>query len=109
MTLTSATITLLLVMDPLGNVPLFLSVLKHVPQNERKKIIFREALIALVILLIFFVFGPYILESMHISQPALAISGGIILFIISLRMIFPQPDTTQTGYLSLDTGALRGV
>lgn len=92
MTLTSATITLILVMDPLGNVPLFLAVLNPVAATKRRGIILRESFIAFIILLIFLLFGQYLLEAMHISQPALAISGGIILFLIALRMIFPHPD-----------------
>ncbi|RDI48635.1 MarC family protein [Aquicella lusitana] len=90
MTLYSATITLILVMDPLGNIPLFLSVLNHVDPRKRQRIILREATIALVILVIFLFFGQYILEGMHISQPALEIAGGIILFLIAIRMIFPH-------------------
>jgi multiple antibiotic resistance protein len=90
MTLYSAMITLLLVMDPLGNIPLFLTLLRNVPPKKRQYIILREAVIALVILLFFLFFGQYILEGMHISEPALAISGGIILFLIAIRMIFPH-------------------
>lgn len=92
MTLYSATITLLLVMDPLGNIPLFLSVLNHVEPKKRKRIILRESCIAFVILVLFLLFGQYILEGMHISQPALSIAGGIILFLIAIRMIFPHED-----------------
>lgn len=92
MTLYSAAITLLLIMDPLGNIPFFLSILKKVPPQKRQYIILRESCIALLILVLFLFFGQYILESMHISQPALAISGGVILFLIALRMIFPHPD-----------------
>lgn len=77
-------------MDPLGNIPLFLSILKSVPAAKRKRIILRESCIALVILVLFLLFGQYILEAMHISQPALAIAGGIILFLISIKMIFPS-------------------
>lgn len=92
MTIYSATITLILVMDPLGNIPFFLSVLNNVEKKRRQWIILRESFIAFVILLIFLFFGQYILEGMHISQPALSIAGGIILFLIAIRMIFPHPD-----------------
>ena len=95
MTLYSATITLLLVMDPLGNIPLFLSILNAVKPARRKMIILREASIALLILSLFLLFGHYILDGMHISQPALSISGGIILFLIAIRMIFPQEDENK--------------
>lgn len=91
----SAAITLILVMDPLGNIPLFLSVLKHVEPNKRKWIIMRESFIAFLILTFFLLFGQYLLASMRISQPALSISGGIILFIIAIRMIFPHGDENR--------------
>ena len=90
MTLYSAAITLILVMDPLGNVPLFLSVLNRVDPKRRQRIILRETFIAFLFLLFFLFFGQFILEGMHISEPALQISGGIILFLIAIRMIFPQ-------------------
>src|SRR5947209_6794168 len=93
MTLVSATLTLVFVMDPLGNIPIFLAALNSVAPQKRQWVILRESLIAFVILLLFLLFGQYILEAMHISQPALSISGGIILFLISIRMIFPEHDS----------------
>ena len=93
MTLYTAIIKLILVMDPLGNIPVFLSMLSHVNPKRRRLVIFREAVIAYFILLFFLLFGQHILQGMHISQPALAIAGGIILFLIAIRMIFP--DNTQ--------------
>jgi multiple antibiotic resistance protein len=95
MTLYTATMTLLLVMDPLGNIPMFLSVLNSVNPKRRKFIIFRESCIALVILTIFLFFGKYILEGMQISESALSIAGGIILFLIAIRMIFPHDDVEK--------------
>lgn len=92
MTLYSATLTLLLVMDPLGNIPLFLSVLNSVNPHHRRNIILRETFFAFVILTIFLFFGKYILEGMRISDAALSISGGIILFLIAIRMIFPHEE-----------------
>jgi multiple antibiotic resistance protein len=99
MTLYTATITLLLVMDPLGNVPLFLAVLNNVAPKRRQWIILRETFFAFIILVFFLFFGKHILEGMHISEPALQVAGGIILFLIAIRMIFPdhtQEDKTQT-------------
>jgi len=92
MTLYTITITLILVMDPLGNIPMFLSVLNHVKPKRRRGIILRETFIAFILLMVFLFFGNYILQGMHISNPALSVAGGIILFLISLRMIFP-PET----------------
>lgn len=92
MTLYSATLTLILVMDPLGNIPMFLATLNSVNPQRRRKIILRETFIAFVILTIFLFFGKFILEGMRISEPALSIAGGIILFLIAIRMIFPHED-----------------
>jgi multiple antibiotic resistance protein len=90
MTLISAAITLVFVMDPLGNIPFFISALNPVAPKKRQWVILRESFIAFVILLLFLLFGQLILEGMHISQPALSIAGGIILFLIAIRMIFPE-------------------
>jgi multiple antibiotic resistance protein len=80
-------------MDPLGNVPVFLSVLNSVPPKRRKRIVLRETFIAFLILLLFLFFGKGMLESMQISGPALSIAGGIILFLIAIKMIFPHEET----------------
>ena len=85
----STTVIFFLIMDPLGNIPLFLSVLKNVPEERRLKITLRELLIAYVVLLIYLFFGRYILDVLALSNEAIAISGGIILFLIAIRMIFP--------------------
>lgn len=90
MSVYSAAVTLLLVMDPFGNIPVFLSVLNSCNPERRKLIIIREMFIALFLLSIFLFFGQYILSGMHISEPALSISGGIVLFLISIKMIFPD-------------------
>lgn len=74
----------------MGNIPVFLAVLKNVDPKRRSKIIIRESAIALGILALFMFFGEYILQAMQISTQALGISGGIILFLISIRLIFPE-------------------
>ena len=76
-------------MDPLGNVPLFLSVLKAVPPARRRRVLIREILIAYVVLLVFFLIGSYVLQFLGLEQEAVSIAGGIVLFLIALRMIFP--------------------
>ena len=88
MSVLSAAVTLFLVMDPLGNVPFFLCVLKKVEEHRRRKIILREMGIAFGVLVLFLFFGRYLLLVLQISEPALGIAGGIILFIIAIRMIF---------------------
>lgn len=89
MNIYTATITLILVMDPLGNIPIFLSVLKNIEPKRRSIVILREAFFAYLILLLFLFCGQHILTSLHITEPALGIAGGIILFLIALKMIFP--------------------
>ena len=88
MSVFSATFLLFLVIDPIGNIPFFLSILKNVEPLQRKKIIIRESLIALGVLILFLFLGPNILLILQISEPSLSIAGGIILFLIALRMIF---------------------
>ncbi|MEA1871376.1 MAG: MarC family protein [Candidatus Bipolaricaulota bacterium] len=91
MTLLSAMVTLFLVMDPLGNIPLFLVLLEDLTPKRRRIVLLRESVIALGFLLSFLFAGPYILGFLQISRPALGIAGGLVLFLISLRMIFPVP------------------
>ena len=89
MTVLSAIFLLFLIMNPIGNVPLFLSILKNIPIERRRKIIIRELLIALLVLLFFMLIGKYILQSLQIAESSLGIAGGIILFLIAIKMIFP--------------------
>lgn len=79
-----------LVMDSVGNIPIFAAILSHIPHERRKKIILRESVFALIILFAFFLFGSYILDGMQLSHAALTISGAIILFLIAIKMIFPS-------------------
>lgn len=96
MTLFSAAALLFLVLDPLGNIPIFLSVLKKVPKIRRWKVVLRESIIAYGVLLFFFFFGKYVLDVLGLEEPSLGVAGGVILFIIALRMIFPG---SQGAYL----------
>ncbi len=90
MTLYTAIITLILIMDPFGNVPLFLCALEGFEPKRRRIITLRESGFAFIVLLFFLYFGKFILNGLNISQPALSISGGLILFIIAIKMIFPE-------------------
>ncbi len=92
MTIASAALLLFLVMDPLGNIPFFLSALKNVDEERRRMVVVRELLIALVVMVIFLFVGRYALQMLQISEPALSAAGGIILLLIAIRMIFPSPD-----------------
>jgi len=88
MTVISAAILLFVVMDPFGNMPLFLSVLETVPEERRKRVLARELLIALFILVACLFVGPRFLAILQISAPSLRIAGGIILFLIAIKMVF---------------------
>lgn len=84
-------ILLLLVTDPFGNVPLFASALAKVSPQSRPRVIIRECLIAFALLLIFMFYGRIFLKALQLSDISLRIGGGVILFLIALRMVFPQP------------------
>jgi multiple antibiotic resistance protein len=88
--ISAAAATLFFVMDPLGNIPVFNAVLSRFSPRRRAQITARELVIALVILLTFLFAGTAILEFLGLTQPSLAIAGGVLLFIIALRMIFPH-------------------
>jgi MarC family membrane protein len=84
----SLVIILLLVIDPLGNVPLFASLLAQVPHRRRARVILREWTIALVVLVLALFFGQSLVRLFSVSNVSLTIAGGVILFLIALRMIF---------------------
>ena len=100
MDIITATITLLLIMNPLGNLPIFLSVLRHVEPKRRRLVLMRELLFALGFMLLFLWLGSGLLNFLGLRQESVSIAGGIILFIIALRLIFPQPG----GVLGLPAG-----
>ena len=89
MTVLASILLLVIIMDPIGNVPVFLSILKNIPMERRKIIIIRELIIAFLILMFFMFVGRFLLQLLQIAQSSLGIAGGIILFIIAIRMIFP--------------------
>ncbi len=93
-----ATATMLwLIMDPLGNLPVIISILKDIDPAKHKKILLREMFFALVILILFLYAGQGILSFLHIGAESLRITGGIILFIIALKMIFPPESGNAVG------------
>lgn len=91
MEIISAAVLLFIILDPLGNIPIFLSVLKSVDVKRRQFVIIRELLIALVFLVLFLFLGQYVLEFLSLRQESISIAGAIILFLIALKMIFPSP------------------
>lgn len=92
MTTISAALLLFLILDPLGNIPVFLSLLKPLSAKRRRWVLIRELLIALGVLFVFLWAGRYVLAAMHLRQESVSIAGGIVLFLIGLKMIFPSPE-----------------
>jgi MarC family membrane protein len=90
MDILSAATMLFLIMDPLGNLPVMLSILKHLDPKRRCVVLVRELCFALIILMLFLFAGKNIMSFLHVQPETLSISGGIILFIISIKMIFPS-------------------
>ncbi|MGB3724592.1 MAG: YhgN family NAAT transporter [Glaciecola sp.] len=97
--LTAATM-LFLIMDPLGNLPIYMSVLKSIAPKRRLWVVFRELTIALIILFVFLFSGQGLLDFLQIEQETVSIAGGIILFLIAIKMIFPKPG----GIMNLPEG-----
>ncbi len=97
----SAGVLLFLIMDPLGNVPLFLGLLKNVAPRRRRWVLLRELLIALGVLFVFLLGGSSILRVLQLRQESVSIAGGLVLFLIGVRMIFPPREglfgTTGSG------------
>jgi MarC family membrane protein len=90
----SAVILLTLVADPFGNMPLVNAMLGGVPEARRRLVVVRECLIAYGLLLVFMFGGHGFLALMHLSQTSLSIAGGVILFMIAIRMVFAKLDGT---------------
>jgi multiple antibiotic resistance protein len=93
-TLFSAAVLLFLVLDPFGNIQFFVAALQNVPRERHRRIIVRELLIALFVLVVFLFAGEHILEALHISEAALRAAGGTVLFLIAIRMVFPRPGAS---------------
>ncbi|MDR7267752.1 MarC family membrane protein [Pelomonas saccharophila] len=84
----SALILLLLVLDPLGSLPIFIPIMRAVPKERRTRVALREVGIAFCVLFGFMFVGETFLEVMHLSERSLEVAGGVILMIIAIRMIF---------------------
>lgn len=95
MTLFSLSFTFFLLMDSVGNIPLYISLLQELPQKRQLYVIFREMVIALLIIIVFYWMGDALLDLLGVSQDAVQMAGGIILFLIALKMIFPPPKDTN--------------
>jgi MarC family membrane protein len=92
----SATLLLILITDPLGNIPCFISALQQVRPERRRLVVFRECAIAFGALLFFMLFGRSFLALFHLSDQSLRVAGGVILFMIAIHMVFP-PESQARG------------
>lgn len=91
MDLVATTLLLFIVLDPLGNIPVYLSQLKAVPAERRRPVVVRELLVAYGVLVFFFFAGAGFMHLLALEPAAVSIAGAVVLLIIALRMIFPEP------------------
>lgn len=91
MTLFSIAFSLFLLMDPIGNIPFYISFLKGLNPQRQRWVIFREMVIALAIIILFNFIGDGLMHFLKVQEDTIQIAGGIILFLICLKMIFPPP------------------
>lgn len=93
----STAFALFLLMDPIGNIPFYISFLKGVDPHRQRKIILREMLVALFIIILFNFVGDGLMKFLNITTETIQIAGGIILFLLCLKMIFPpEKDHSET-------------
>jgi len=90
MTLFSAAATLLLIMDPFGNIVMFNAILGRVPAERRRRVLLREVAIAYGIIMTFLLIGAKLLAFLGLQQSSLSLAGGILLFLIAIGMVFPK-------------------
>lgn len=88
----ATTLLLFFVLDPLGNIPIYLSQLRAVPEQRRRYVTIRELAIAYLLLVFFFFAGTTFMKMLALDLAAVKIAGGIVLFLIALRMVFPTPE-----------------
>lgn len=93
MDIISTSVMLFLIMDPMGNLPIFSSILRHVDKKRRRRVLIRELVVALIVMMLFLFAGESILSFLSLDKEAISISGAIILFLISIKMIFPSKDS----------------
>ncbi|CUR53265.1 YhgN family NAAT transporter [Buchnera aphidicola] len=101
-TILSFTILFFIIMDPLGNLPIFISILKNFSVQKKRMIICRELLLALIIMCFFLFTGENILKILHLKIYSISIAGGLILFLISIKMIFPEYTLPQKNNIMLE-------
>jgi multiple antibiotic resistance protein len=95
MTLVYCTVVLFLIMDPVGNIASFLSLLKDLPPQQRRMIIIREMLIALAVMIVFYFLGEFIFRILNVSETTLRLASGVILFLVAIKILFPAIDSIR--------------
>lgn len=95
MSILATAFSLFLLMDSIGNIPLYLSLLKNFDEKRQRAIILRELIIALIVIILFMFLGDALMSFLQISDSTIQIAGGVILFLICLKMIFPSKDDPQ--------------
>jgi len=97
-----AFVTLLVIMDPVGNVPIFLSLTRDFDAARRKRACLQASLVAAAVILAFALFGQEILRLLGISISALEVSGGFILVLVALELLqTSEPSTAPEGSANL--------
>lgn len=92
MTLFTLSFILFLIIDPIGNIPLFANAVDGYPKSKQRRIILREMLFALGVMLAFNFLGEWLIQYLELDEPTVRIAGGIILFLISIKILFPHLD-----------------
>lgn len=101
MSLIYLTVVLFLIMDPVGNISTFNTLLKEIPPQRRRMIIIREMLIALAAMILFNFFGEFIFNTINVSETTLRLTSGVILFLVAIKILFPSVDSPRA---NLPTG-----
>ena len=95
MSLVTLTVIILLLMDPLGNLTSYLSMVEGISPTRRRIIVLREMGVALAVILVFYVIGEFVLSTLKISEPTVRVTSGVILFLIALKILFPANDSLR--------------
>lgn len=95
LTLLTVTLTLFLIMDPLGNVQSYLTLFKDIPPAKQKKIVIREMLIALAVMLFVYAAGEFLFQFLDLSEVAVRISSGVVMFLIAIKILFPDSTSLR--------------
>jgi len=91
----SLAVILFLIMDPMGNVSSYLSLVKGLTPKQQRLIVIREMLIALAAMLLFNSIGEYLFDILHVSEKTVRLASGVILFLCAIKILFPTLDSPR--------------